>query len=538
MEDKALSQFADFNSQGMEDNLQTEKEKEQMEEMMKEKQEHDLEEKELKNGKDETSDNEKRRQQIPEVNKGNGLDEVASPKDADYLNWSLGNFIGVAPGTMWQMVVPLHDLYERHYQSCGPYPERPGEKDCQYYMRTGVCSYGPACRFNHPVNINQSVVCNGEFPERIGQPECQYYLRTGTCKYGTTCKYHHPPNKERSNQKLNSLGFPLRQGEKKCPFYMRTGSCKYGVTCKFHHPELAAVRSPPGTASTIQGGGQYVPFIISTPPNMFLLQPDWRNYMQGCGSPLSQQKPKSDNVTKDSSKQNNNYPPSVDVPDKSNEQTLVSQGQELESKPSEESRGSPPEMLELSHSEEEEKSKNLITDSSEQKSDSSPSDGVTESEEEASLSQMQQELQSQTYVKPSKSFNERSNLPNLKQKQKSMNVTVDSSERRSYSSLTLRIPAKLKEQTMPQGQRELQSQPNVKPTESLPERHGLSDCEYYIKTGICIFGSTCKNFHPKERTIDCPLSPIGLPLRPVSTYKISFLYSNTFKLLAFLCAYN
>lgn len=31
-----------------------------------------------------------------------------------------------------------------------PYPERPGEPDCSYYMRTGSCSYGPRCRFNHP----------------------------------------------------------------------------------------------------------------------------------------------------------------------------------------------------------------------------------------------------------------------------------------------------------------------------------------------------------------------------------------------------
>lgn len=30
------------------------------------------------------------------------------------------------------------------------YPERPGEPDCSYYIRTGLCRFGLTCRFNHP----------------------------------------------------------------------------------------------------------------------------------------------------------------------------------------------------------------------------------------------------------------------------------------------------------------------------------------------------------------------------------------------------
>lgn len=50
------------------------------------------------------------------------------------------------------------------------------------------------------------------FPGRPGQPECQYYLRTGKCKYGRTCKYHHPPelNAPTTNYVLSPLGLPLR----------------------------------------------------------------------------------------------------------------------------------------------------------------------------------------------------------------------------------------------------------------------------------------------------------------------------------------
>lgn len=34
----------------------------------------------------------------------------------------------------------------------GLYPERAGEPDCVYYMRTGLCGFGVTCRFNHPAN--------------------------------------------------------------------------------------------------------------------------------------------------------------------------------------------------------------------------------------------------------------------------------------------------------------------------------------------------------------------------------------------------
>ncbi|KAL6997051.1 hypothetical protein U1Q18_007174 [Sarracenia purpurea var. burkii] len=34
-----------------------------------------------------------------------------------------------------------------------------------------------------------------EFPERPGQPECSYFLKTGDCKYRSGCKFHHPKNR-------------------------------------------------------------------------------------------------------------------------------------------------------------------------------------------------------------------------------------------------------------------------------------------------------------------------------------------------------
>ena len=34
------------------------------------------------------------------------------------------------------------------------YPDRPGEPDCIFYLRTGMCGYGDSCRFNHPTHID------------------------------------------------------------------------------------------------------------------------------------------------------------------------------------------------------------------------------------------------------------------------------------------------------------------------------------------------------------------------------------------------
>ncbi|XP_054788602.1 zinc finger CCCH domain-containing protein ZFN-like [Prosopis cineraria] len=138
---------------------------------------------------------------------------------------------------MWQMKLRSGETMES-----GPYPERPGELDCSYYIRTGLCRFGSTCRFNHPPNRKLAIATarmKGEFPERIGQPECQYYLKTGTCKFGATCKFHHPREKAgiAGRVALNSLGYPLRPNEPECAYYLRTGQCKFGSTCKFHHPQ-------------------------------------------------------------------------------------------------------------------------------------------------------------------------------------------------------------------------------------------------------------------------------------------------------------
>ncbi|KAJ7964780.1 Zinc finger CCCH domain protein [Quillaja saponaria] len=150
-----------------------------------------------------------------------------------------------------------------------PYPDRPGDSDCLYFLRTGLCGYGSNCRYNHPDYVSHGAKYNGELPERVGQPDCGYFLKTGTCKYGPTCKYHHPRDRRGAGSlSFNVVGLPMRQEEKSCPFYMRTGLCKFGVACKFHHPQpaspgtiLPAARSPSSTITPTSG----LPFIGGFP---------------------------------------------------------------------------------------------------------------------------------------------------------------------------------------------------------------------------------------------------------------------------------
>ncbi|KAL4385010.1 hypothetical protein GQ457_15G025260 [Hibiscus cannabinus] len=52
---------------------------------------------------------------------------------------------------------------------------------------------------------------------------------------------------------------------------------------------------------------------------------------------------------------------------------------------------------------------------------------------------------------------------------------------------------------------------------TFPERPSEPECQYYLRTGNCKFGSSCRYHHPRDRVVpltNCTLSPVGLPLRP------------------------
>lgn len=52
-----------------------------------------------------------------------------------------------------------------------------------------------------------------EYPERPGQPDCSYFIKTGDCKYKSYCKFHHPKTQKSLTNPpsvLNDKGLPLR----------------------------------------------------------------------------------------------------------------------------------------------------------------------------------------------------------------------------------------------------------------------------------------------------------------------------------------
>ncbi|KAG8390749.1 hypothetical protein BUALT_Bualt01G0115900 [Buddleja alternifolia] len=90
------------------------------------------------------------------------------------------------------------------------------------------------------------------FPERPGQPECQFYMKTGDCKFGAVCKYNHPRERivPAPDCVLSPIGLPLRLGEPLCVFYSRYGICKFGPSCKFDHPMRVFAYNGAASSST------------------------------------------------------------------------------------------------------------------------------------------------------------------------------------------------------------------------------------------------------------------------------------------------
>ncbi|XP_038704633.1 zinc finger CCCH domain-containing protein 34-like isoform X2 [Tripterygium wilfordii] len=84
------------------------------------------------------------------------------------------------------------------------------------------------------------------FPERPGQPECQYFMKTGDCKFGSSCRYHHPSELAAQGALvvLSATGLPLRPGAPPCAHYTQRGECKFGPACKFDHPRGTLSYSP------------------------------------------------------------------------------------------------------------------------------------------------------------------------------------------------------------------------------------------------------------------------------------------------------
>lgn len=305
-----------------------------------------------------------------------------------------------------------------------PFPERPGEPDCTYYVRTGMCKYGMTCRYNHPPDRKLAISAaraKGGYPERPGQPECQYYLKTGTCKFGATCKFHHPKDNVGTDGgvQLNILGYPLRPNEKECAYYLRTGQCKFGSTCKYHHPQQS------NSMVSLHGSPVYTPVHSPTTPGQ-------QSYHGGLTNwPLSRA-----------------FVPNPRWQGSSSyAHVIVPQG--LVQVPS-----------------------------------WNPYSGHLGS---VSSQENQQQTTGTAQLYGTLSQTE----------------AISARPQGTFSSYQ---PG-----SFPMGMYAVQTE-NI-----FPERPDQPECQFYMKTGDCKFGSVCKFHHPRDRFVpipNCMLSPLGLPLRP------------------------
>lgn len=84
-------------------------------------------------------------------------------------------------------------------------PERSMHPPSTYVMNNS------AIETNVYMHHQKQIPVVDEFPERPGEPECSYFLKTGHCKFKSNCKFHHPKNRiARPPCTLSDKGLPLR----------------------------------------------------------------------------------------------------------------------------------------------------------------------------------------------------------------------------------------------------------------------------------------------------------------------------------------
>ncbi|GER32960.1 zinc finger CCCH domain-containing protein [Striga asiatica] len=98
-----------------------------------------------------------------------------------------------------------------------------------------------------------------EYPERPGELECSFFMKTGDCKFKSSCKFHHPktriPKPKSNSCTLNDKGLPLRPDQPICTHYHRYGICKFGPACKYDHPSSFADLPTPFDQTFKDSGG-------------------------------------------------------------------------------------------------------------------------------------------------------------------------------------------------------------------------------------------------------------------------------------------
>ncbi|XP_015581492.1 zinc finger CCCH domain-containing protein 43 [Ricinus communis] len=179
-----------------------------------------------------------------------GSASLQNSLQSNIASWSSPGGLNETPSFMSIMFSPTQGVPSQNpewngYQAPMYPPERSMHQPPAYVISN------PATDTN--VYAHQQQIQVEEFPERPGQPECSYFMKTGDCKFKSNCKYHHPKNHISKSPPcvLSDKGLPLRPGQNICSYYSRYGICKFGPACKFDHP-IQPVSSTTGSADDVR----------------------------------------------------------------------------------------------------------------------------------------------------------------------------------------------------------------------------------------------------------------------------------------------
>ncbi|KAE8681173.1 Zinc finger CCCH domain-containing protein 34 [Hibiscus syriacus] len=321
---------------------------------------------------------------------------------------------------------------------------------------------GPRTGLEEPIRQLGLEGGSESYPERLDEADCIYYLRTGFCGYGSKCRFNHP------RDRVGVMGagsggageYPERAGQPVCQYFMRTGACKFGASCKYHHPALGGSSVPLNYFGyPLRSGEKECSYYVKTGQCKFGVTCKFHH-----SAPPAMQVPAPSPA-----------PQVVPVPTPVPAPTVFSMVQSP-SGPSSQQYGAvmvrPPMM---------------------------PGSYV---QGPYGLLLLSPGVPSwNPYPVP---VNPGTHLP--ARSSSTFWETPLSPSAHAYTGSYQFVPSSF-------------GPPNgIQEDESFPERPGQPECQYYMKTGRCKYGSSCRYHHPPEVFApkkDVILSPLGLPLRPI-----------------------
>jgi hypothetical protein len=147
------------------------------------------------------------------------------------------------------------------------YPDRPGEPECPFYMKTGSCKFRADCKFHHPKDLTPSIQGPASPKRYVAANEHHPAARTPSMhgpaspKRSVAADERHPaartpimqgpasPKRLVANEHHPAVRItlqdhmyqqqkcPERPGEPDCRYYMQFGKCKFQSACIFNHPK-------------------------------------------------------------------------------------------------------------------------------------------------------------------------------------------------------------------------------------------------------------------------------------------------------------